>query len=167
MTVNAANRTLVLGGGTTGVAVAEYLLRDNDHVLFLDSDPDAIESADELGVTAEAVEITSGRALEAGLPDEYAVGLAIVAAEPDSTALLLGQLAKTKLAVGSVLALVTDPQNGAEFETAGMIPVCRTTALAEVIAATTNRLLTSDSAQSPRPSASPSTADDSRPGSPV
>lgn len=164
MTVKAANRVhvLVLGGETLGVAVADRLLRDNVDVTFLDSDPEAIESAAALGVTAEAVDVTSGQALETALPDEDAIDLAIVAAEPDATTLLLGQLAKTKLDVPRVLVLLNEPENRGVFETAGMIPLCRTTALADAVVATISRLLGGGSELPPGQSASSSLANSPR-----
>lgn len=167
MTVSSPNRDLilVLGGETIGVAVVESVLRDHDNVLFLDSDLAAVESAAALGVTAEAVDITSGQALEAALPDADAFGLAIVAPDPDATALLVGQLAKTKFDVSRVIVLVNEPQNRVAFETAGMIPVCATTSLADAVAATHSWVLLCDS---DRQSGSPAPASNaSQPGRPV
>ncbi|WP_227378881.1 NAD-binding protein [Haladaptatus halobius] len=132
---------LVLGGSSTGVAVVERVLRTHDNVLFFDPTPDAVEEAADLGATAEVVEITDPKALEAAFADVGAVELALVAVESDQTALLVSQLAKTKGDARTVIVLMHDHRHREAFEAAEMIPVCATTALADAVAATSSLTL--------------------------
>lgn len=127
---------VVLGGGTTGVATAECVRSNYGDVTFLDRDPHVVEAAAALGASTHVVDVTDGEALEAALAGSIPVELAIVTVEPDAAALLVGQLAKTKLDAETVVVLLDEPQNRAAFETAGMIPVCTTTAVADAVAAT-------------------------------
>lgn len=132
---------LVLGGSSTGVAVVEHVLFNHDDVLFFDPNPDVVERAANLGATAAAVEITDPKALEAALSDVDTIEAALVAVENDATALLVGQLAKTKGDARMVIVLMHDRQNQEPFEASEMIPVNATTALADAVAATGSRAL--------------------------
>lgn len=169
MTTNVAHPdpVIILGGGTLGVAIVERIARDNDTVLFLDPDLEAVESATALGATAEVTDVSSGRALEAAVSDTDVFELAIVAAQCDATALLIGQLAKTKLGVSTVIVLMTDTRNRLAFETAGMFPVCAPTALADAVRATYSLALLCDSDLPPGVAAPTSTINSLRPERPV
>lgn len=158
---------LVVGGGTAGVTVVERLLRDHDDVVFLDADREAVETAAALGATVRIVDVTDGRSLERALPDAVAVELAIVVSDRDATALLVGQLAKTKLGTGAVIALMHDPRSRVAFEDAGMVPVCATTALADAAAATCTLVALWDREPSSRPSVDAGTAGPPGPSRPV
>lgn len=158
---------LVLGGEAIGLAIVERLLREHDTVRFLDPSPETVEAAAALGATAEVVDVTSGKALEAAFPDGCAIDLVIVIAERDATALLIGQHAKTKLGAETVIVLMHDSRNRVAFESAGMIPVCATTALASATAATLSLIVQCDPDLSPGPTAPPERIDRSQPQKPV
>lgn len=157
---------LVLGGGTVGEAVAERVLRDRDEVVFLDADPGAVETAAALGATARIVDVTDGRSLETALSDVGAIELAMVVVDPDATAFLVGQLAKTKLGVRTAVALIDDPANRTAFETAGMLPVCATTALADAVVSTFSLVTLWERESSSRPTAPAGTGRPSGPWGP-
>ena len=121
-------RTIIIGGGHVGRALAERLENRGENVLVIDTDPDTIESLQKTGHTAKQGDGTDSDVLEAvGAGDAKRL---VVATGDDDTNLLVAQLARTKFDCETVLARVNDPDHVDTFDELGVTAISATEATA-------------------------------------
>ena len=107
-------RTLIVGGGRVGLALATRLERRGEYVVIVESDEQRGERAREEGFTVHEGDGTDTDALvDAGIAEAKTV---VAATADDNTNLFVSQTAKTKFEVENVYARVNDQQNMAAFE---------------------------------------------------
>jgi Trk K+ transport system NAD-binding subunit len=111
-------RTLIVGGGRVGTALAERLVARGEEVLVLERDEGVVES---LRDASFAVHHADGTQREA-LADAGAGNAKIVATATgsDDANLLVGQLARNTFDVDRVVARVNEPGNVPAFEDLGI-----------------------------------------------
>lgn len=130
---------LVVGGGTTGRGIAENLAASDAAVTFVDgsaTDEPASGATDGVQTLAHRVVDAAGiRAIHDAVGDVDAV----VAAGPDSHALLVGHLARRELDPSAVVAIVDDPWHRCAFDGLDLETVVTTEVLARRVQ---ERLLT-------------------------
>ena len=121
-------RTLVIGGGRIGLALAARLEQDGENVLIVDNDTDAVREARTRGLSALEGNGTDSAVLrEAGVEDAKAV---VATTDSDDVNLLVSQLARTTFDVSTVAARVNQPDNVESFEQVGVHAVDISTATA-------------------------------------
>ena len=107
-------RTIIVGGGRVGLALATRLERRGEYVVIVESDEQRGERAREEGFTVHEGDGTDTDALvDAGIAEAKTV---VAATANDNTNLFVSQTAKTKFEVENVYARVNDQQNMAAFE---------------------------------------------------
>ncbi|MFB6284183.1 MAG: cation:proton antiporter [Halobacteria archaeon] len=107
-------RTIVIGGGRVGRALAERLEERGEEVLIIDEDEDTVEKLKADGYSARHGDGTSQEVLESvGAANAKVVA---AATEEDDINLLASQLAKNTFDVDTVVARVNDPDNIDAFE---------------------------------------------------
>lgn len=111
-------RTIIVGGGRVGRALAERLEQDGENVVLVEESPDAATDARKAGFRVVEGDGSDPSVLrKAGIEDAKFV----VAATPDDDVnLLVCQVAKTRFDVGRIVSRVHDPGNVDAFETLGI-----------------------------------------------
>ncbi|MFB6280804.1 MAG: NAD-binding protein [Haloferacaceae archaeon] len=116
----------VLGGGSTGVAVARRLRAEDRSVALIDA-----ASASATGVPTRRADPTDPAALaDAGVEDAPTV---VVATPSDSRNLLVAQLAVARFDVDRVVVRANCPTRRRALADAGHDTVCGTTAVADAM----------------------------------
>ncbi|MFC4408147.1 cation:proton antiporter domain-containing protein [Haloarchaeobius iranensis] len=107
-------RTIIVGGGRVGRALAERLEDRGEEVLLIDADEAAVERLRRDGFSARHGDGTQREVLE----NTGAGNAKVIAAATanDEANLLIGQLAKNKFGVDTVVARVNSPDNVEAFE---------------------------------------------------
>jgi NhaP-type Na+/H+ or K+/H+ antiporter len=124
-------RTLIIGGGRVGRALAERLENRGEFVVVVENDEDELAEARSAGFTVHEGDGTEGDVLRgAGIDDAKIV---VAATRDDDTNLLVCQLARTKFDVENVYARVNQPGNVAAYDTLGVTAIDSTTATAVAI----------------------------------
>ncbi len=130
-------KTLVLGGGPTGLEIATELAVRNQSVAFVDGESMA-NRARETGLTAHE------STLETASPSvDYSAETVVVATGSDAQNLLLATAAPRVFDADRVVALVNDPDRQVAFDDAGIETVCVSQAVAR---ATTDSIELAESA---------------------
>ena len=107
-------RAIIVGGGRVGRALAERLEDRGEEVLILDSDETAVERLRRDGFSARHGDGTQREVLEKTGAGNAKVIAAATA--NDEANLLIGQLAKNRFGVDTVVARVNSPDNVEAFE---------------------------------------------------
>jgi len=107
-------RTILVGGGRVGLALASRLERRGEFVVIIEDDEERRAKAREHGYTVHAGDGTESDILrEAGIEDAKAV---IAVTDDDDTNLLVCQLVRTKFDIDRMFARVNQPENVEAFE---------------------------------------------------
>ncbi len=107
-------RTIIVGGGRVGTALAKRLEKRGEFVVIVESDDDQRQTAREAGFTVLDGDGTESDVLrEAGIEEAKMV---VAATADDDINLLVCQTARTKFDVENVYARVNDPENIDAFE---------------------------------------------------
>ena len=107
-------RTLIVGGGRVGLALATRLERRGEYVVIVENDDQRKEEAKEQGFTVHDGDGTDTDVLEeAGIAEAKTV---VAATEDDNANLFVSQTATTKVEVEYVYARVNDSKNMPAFE---------------------------------------------------
>ena len=123
-------RTIIIGGGRVGRALATRLENRGEYVVVVEDD-DRIEQARSAGFTVHKGDGSEAETLRrAGIGETKRF---IAATRDDDINLLACQLAITKFDVGSVYARVNEPQNVDAFESIGATAIDSPTATAVAI----------------------------------
>ncbi|MUW15861.1 potassium transporter [Halorubrum sp. CBA1125] len=124
-------RTIIIGGGRVGRALATRLENRGEFVVVVERDADAVEQARSTGFTVYEGDGTDTEVLrEANVEDAKRL---IATTADDDVNLLACQLAITKFDVGSVYSRVNDPDNVDAFESIGAAAIDASTATAVAI----------------------------------
>ncbi len=107
-------KTIIVGGGRVGRALATRLENRGENVILVDRDPSVVETLQRDGFRAEVGDGTSTDALEAA--GSTNAKIVVAATSTDDTNLLISQLARNKFDVETVIARVNDPENVAAFD---------------------------------------------------
>jgi NhaP-type Na+/H+ or K+/H+ antiporter len=107
-------RTIIVGGGRVGRALAERLEDRGEEVLIIENDEEAIERLRADGFSVRNGDGTDREALEKAGADSAKVIAAATA--DDDVNLLIGQLARNTFGVETVVARVNHPDNVDAFE---------------------------------------------------
>jgi NhaP-type Na+/H+ or K+/H+ antiporter len=108
-------RSIIVGGGRVGRALATRLEQRGENVHIVDQNPDTVAALREDGFTAHDGDGTDADTLEAAGVENAKL---VVAATPDDDVnLLVSQLARTKYDVEDVVARVNTPSNVSAFDT--------------------------------------------------
>ncbi len=111
-------RTIIVGAGRTGQALAKRLEQDGENVVLVDPDEKAVQRAREAGFRVVRGDGTDDDTLrEAGIKSAESV---IAATGDDDVNLLVGQQARTKYDVPTVAARVNEPDNVDSFQDVGI-----------------------------------------------
>jgi len=107
-------RTIIVGGGRVGLALATRLERRGEYVVVVESDEQRKEKARDEGFTVHDGDGTDAEILrEAGMEEAKTV---VAATENDNANLFVAQTAKTKFEIENVYARVNDSKNMPAFE---------------------------------------------------
>jgi NhaP-type Na+/H+ or K+/H+ antiporter/Trk K+ transport system NAD-binding subunit len=107
-------RTIIVGGGRVGLALATRLEQRGEYVVVVESDEGRKEDIREEGLTVYDGDGTEADVLrQAGIAEAKTV---VAATDDDNTNLLVCQTARVKFDIEKVYARVNDPQNMAAFE---------------------------------------------------
>jgi len=107
-------RTIIVGGGRVGLALATRLEERGEFVVIVENDEEQIEEARERGFTVHEGDGTEGSVLrEAGIEDAKIV---VVATSDDDINLLVCQLVRTKFDIEQVYGRVNESENIEAFE---------------------------------------------------
>jgi Trk K+ transport system NAD-binding subunit len=107
-------RTIIVGGGRVGLALATRLERRGEYVVVVESDEQRREKARDEGFTVHNGDGTDTDILqEAGMAEAKTV---VAATADDNTNLFVSQTAKTKFEVENVYARVNNQRNMSAFE---------------------------------------------------
>ncbi len=124
-------RTMIIGGGRVGRALATRLERRGEYVVIVESDDEAVERARSEGFTVYEGDGSDTEALRgAGIGDAKRV---ITVTGDDDINLLACQLAITKFGVEAVYSRVNEPDNVEAFESIGVEAIDSPTATAVAI----------------------------------
>jgi NhaP-type Na+/H+ or K+/H+ antiporter/K+/H+ antiporter YhaU regulatory subunit KhtT len=124
-------RTIIIGGGRIGRALATRLENRGEFVVIVEADADAVESARAEGYTVHEGDGNETETLrKAGIEDAKRI---ITTTGDDDINLLACQLAITKFDVASAYSRVTDPDNVDAFESIGVTAIDASTATAVAI----------------------------------
>ncbi|MFC6716930.1 cation:proton antiporter [Natrialbaceae archaeon GCM10025810] len=107
-------RTIIVGGGRVGRALATRLENRGENVVLVDRDPSVVADLRQEGFTAREADGTNPDALRAAGIEEGKIVVATTA--DDDTNLLVSQLARTTFGVETVVARVNTPENVDAFE---------------------------------------------------
>ena len=107
-------RTIIVGGGRVGLALATRLDRRGEYVIVVENSEGRKAEIREAGLTVYDGDGTDAEVLrDAGIADAKAV---IATTADDNSNLLVCQTAKVKFGVENIFARVNDPSNMAAFE---------------------------------------------------
>ena len=107
-------RTIIVGGGRVGTALATRLERRGEFVVIVEGDDQRRRQAREAGFTVHDGDGTEASALrEAGIEEAETV---VAATADDDANLLICQTARTKFDIEALFARVNDPENTDAFE---------------------------------------------------
>ncbi|MGQ4557025.1 cation:proton antiporter domain-containing protein [Halobellus sp. GM3] len=121
-------RTIIVGGGRVGLALATRLEHRGEFVVLVEDDPARIEAALDRGITVHEGDGTESDALrEAGIEDAKRV---VAATADDDDNVLICQTARAKFGIEDLYAQVNDPQNADVFESLSVTAVDGPTATA-------------------------------------
>jgi NhaP-type Na+/H+ or K+/H+ antiporter len=124
-------RTLIVGGGRVGRALAERLENRGEFVVVVENDDEQIERSRSAGFTVHEGDGTEADDLrKAGIEDAKIV---VAVTGDDDHNLLVCQLARSKFGVESVYARVNDPANIDAFDTLDVTAIDSPTATAVAI----------------------------------
>ncbi len=124
-------RTIIIGGGRVGRALAERLENRGEFVVIVDDDEKQTDRAREAGFTVVTGDGTEPDVLrKAGIEDAKRV---VAATQNDNDNLLICQLARSKFEVEHVLSRVNQPKNMDAFSTLGVTAIDSPTATATAI----------------------------------
>ncbi len=124
-------RTLIIGGGRVGRALAKRLEQRGAYVVIVENDEDQIEKTRNADFTVHSGDGTEPDVLkEAGIESAIRV---IATTEEDNENLLVCQLARSKFDVEYVFSRVNDPENLDAFETLDVTAIDAPTATATAI----------------------------------
>jgi len=115
----------VLGGGETGIAIAEQLRRDGFRVAVV-AESDEREGVPVVVGDPSALDVLA----DAGVGGASTV---VVASRSDRRNLLVAQLVRARFDVPRVVSLVNDPDRQPVFTEAGHEPLCVTNTLSEAL----------------------------------
>lgn len=108
-------RTIIVGGGRVGRALATRLENRGENVVLIDENPAIVDGLRQDGFAAHEGDGTDDETLQnAGIEDAK---IAVATTADDDTNLLVCQLARTKYDVETVVARVNKPDNLDAFET--------------------------------------------------
>ncbi len=107
-------RSIIIGGGRVGRALATRLENRGENVIIIDRDPAVVEELQRDGFWAELGDGTDTEDLAAAGAGN--AKLLVAATSTDDGNLLCAQLARNKFDIGSVIARVNDPDNVAAFD---------------------------------------------------
>ncbi len=107
-------RSIIIGGGRVGRALATRLENRGENVIIIDRDPAVVEELQRDGFRAELGDGTDTEDLAAAGAGN--AKLLVAATSTDDGNLLCAQLARNKFDIGSVIARVNDPDNVAAFD---------------------------------------------------
>jgi NhaP-type Na+/H+ or K+/H+ antiporter len=124
-------RTIIVGGGRVGRALATRLERRGEFVVVVDRDDGAIAETREAGFTVHAGDGTDPSVLRAAGADDAKI--VVAATSTDDVNLLISQLARTTFGVERVFARVNDPENVPAFDTLDVQAIDASMATARVI----------------------------------
>ncbi|MFC4438720.1 MULTISPECIES: cation:proton antiporter domain-containing protein [Natrialbaceae] len=111
-------RTIIIGGGRIGRALATRLEKRGENVVLVDEEPAIVDDLRQDGFVAHEGDGTDDETLRAAGIEDARITVATTA--DDDTNLLVCQLARTKYEVETVLARVNTPDNVDAFETLGV-----------------------------------------------
>ena len=124
-------RTIIVGGGRVGRALATRLENRGEFVVIVEQDEGALERARDEGFTVRLGDATEADVLrDAGVADAKMV---VAATANDDRNLLVCQLARSKFGVERVFSRVNDPQNMGAFDTLDVTAIDASTATAFTI----------------------------------
>jgi len=124
-------RTIIVGGGRVGRALAERLENRGEFVVMIEDDEAALAKIRSARFTVHEGDGTEGDVLrKAGVEDAKIV---VAATADDDANLLVCQLARSKFGVRSVYSRVNDPENVDAFDTLDVTAVDSPTATAVAI----------------------------------
>ncbi|SMO34604.1 sodium/proton antiporter, CPA1 family [Halorubrum cibi] len=124
-------RTIIIGGGRIGQALATRLENRGEFVVIVESDEDVVEQARAEGYTVHEGDGSEAEALrKAGIEDAKRF---VTTTGDDDINLLACQLAITKFGVASVYSRVNEPENVDAFESIGVEAIDASTATAVAI----------------------------------
>lgn len=124
-------RTIIVGGGRVGRALATRLENRGEFVVIIERDDAAIERTRDEGFTVHSGDATETDVLnEAGIEDTKMV---VAATADDDRNLLVCQLARSKFGIERVFSRVNDPDNVAAFDTLDVTAIDVSTATAFTI----------------------------------
>ena len=124
-------RTIIIGGGRVGRALATRLERRGEYVVIVENDDEAVERARSDGFTVYEGDGSDTEALRGA--DIEDAKRAITTTGDDDINLLVCQLAITKFDVASVYSRVNEPGNVDAFESIGVTAIDSPTATAVAI----------------------------------
>lgn len=107
-------RTIVVGGGRVGTALADRLEDRGEEVLIVEDDEEAVEARRQDGFSVHAGDGTDQDVLQSAGADNAKVVAA--ATRDDDVNLLIGQIAKNRFDVDTVVARVNEPANADAFD---------------------------------------------------
>ena len=114
-------KTIIVGGGRVGRALATRLERRGEFVVIVEQDDEELARARAAGFTVHQGDATESDVLRAaGIEDAKRV---IAATADDDRNLLVCQLAGSKFDIGNVLSRVNQPENVDAFETVGVTAI--------------------------------------------
>ncbi|MGM0398883.1 MAG: cation:proton antiporter [Halobacteriota archaeon] len=114
-------RTIIVGGGRVGRALAARLENSGEFVVIVERDEERKIKAEELGFTVFLGDGTEGDVLrDAGIEDAKVV---VAATGEDDVNLLVAQIAKTKFGIEDLYAKVNEPENDDAFESLSVTAV--------------------------------------------
>ncbi len=124
-------RTIIVGGGRVGRALATRLENRGEFVVIVERDETQVERARNDGFTVRLGDATEAETLrEAGIEDAKIV---VAATADDDRNLLVCQLARSKFGVERVFSRVNQPDNVAAFDTLDVTAIDVSTATAFTI----------------------------------
>ncbi len=148
---------VIVGCGRVGSSVARHLLRDGHDVSCLDEDPEAHarlelgldQSWEDLGgqfTVGTALEIDA--LLEAGIEKANAF---VASTDGDNTNIIIGQIAKKRFGVPTVVARILDPLRAEWYEHQGLHTICPTRVAIDMLVADIEAATKQDGGASPDP----------------
>jgi len=124
-------RTIIVGGGRVGRALAERLENRGEFVIIVEDDQTEIERSRAAGFTVHEGDGTETDVLRSAGID--GAKIIVAATRDDDQNLLICQLALSKFGIGSVYSRVNDPENVGAFDSLDVTAIDSSTATAVAI----------------------------------